>query len=81
MFSLGFQFALGAFAAYALGALALDALGKYLYRRFPVEMDDSDKSPSERSGLSVHVDHKTGVEYLSSPKGGLIARRMEKDDH
>lgn len=81
MFLLGLKFALGAFTAYVLLTLAADALGKYLYKKYPIEMDDSDKSASERSGLSVHVDHKTGVEYLSHPKGGLIRRQMNPNDY
>lgn len=38
-------------------------------------LDDSDKSAWERSGFSVMIDHKTGLEYLSDGKGGLILRQ------
>jgi hypothetical protein len=39
--------------------------------------DDSDLSGWTRSGFRVLVDYKTGIEYLSDGKGGLI-RRGEK---
>jgi hypothetical protein len=41
-------------------------------------VDDSDKSGSERSGLAVKTDHKTGVQYLSDGKGGLFVRMDAK---
>lgn len=41
---------------------------------FSVNIDDSDKSGWERSGLRIHIDNKTGVEYLSDGNGGLIVR-------
>ena len=37
-------------------------------------MDDSDKSRWSRSGLTVYTDAKTGIEYLSDGKGGLVMR-------
>ena len=44
--------------------------------------DDSD--PPEhgaRSGLGVHTDALTGCQYLSYPKGGLVARYDSDGDH
>ena len=38
-------------------------------------MDDSDASKWNRSGLKIHTDKKTGIEYLSDGKGGLIVRQ------
>ena len=37
-------------------------------------LDDSDENGWKRSGLIVHKDYKTGVEYLSDGKGGLVRR-------
>jgi hypothetical protein len=36
--------------------------------------DDSDKDGWNRSGLKVHKDAKTGIEYLSDRHGGLVRR-------
>lgn len=41
---------------------------------FNFGIDDSDKDGFNRSGLIVHKDYKTGIEYLSDGKGGLIKR-------
>ena len=35
--------------------------------------DDTDP-PGERSGLAVYTDHRTGVQYLSTGRGGLTPR-------
>ncbi len=40
-------------------------------------VDDSDKDAWNRSGLRVHTDHRTGIQYLSDGNGGLT-RRAEK---
>lgn len=37
-------------------------------------MDDSDKSRWSRSGLTIHTDAKTGIEYLSDGHGGMVRR-------
>lgn len=37
-------------------------------------IDDSDKNAWKRSGFIVRTDHKTGIEYLCSPEGGIIKR-------
>jgi hypothetical protein len=61
-------------ADYALIFLAL-ALAVSLLRSFMGwGADDSDKSKWDRSGLAVRTDHKTGVQYLSDGKGGIILR-------
>jgi len=41
---------------------------------FSLGVDDSDASGWSRSGFRVMKDSKTGVEYLSDGKGGLIRR-------
>jgi hypothetical protein len=40
--------------------------------------DDSDKNGWNRSGLKVHTDYKTGIQYLSDGSGGLIERKLPK---
>lgn len=35
--------------------------------------DDTD-SPSARSNMRLHTDHRTGLQYLSAPGGGLTPR-------
>ena len=37
-------------------------------------MDATDRDGWNRSGLRIHVDAETGVEYLSDGKGGLVRR-------
>ena len=37
-------------------------------------LDDSDHDAWNRSGLTIHTDAKTGVEYLSDGQGGLVRR-------
>ena len=39
-----------------------------------IGVDDSDNGGFDRSGLKVHTDHKTCLQYLSSTSGGLIKR-------
>jgi hypothetical protein len=39
-----------------------------------IGVDDSDTSARERSGLAIHTDAKTGVQYVSTPGGGLHVR-------
>ena len=42
---------------------------------FAIGLDDSDSNGWNRSGLKIHLDAKTGIEYLSDGKGGLIERQ------
>ncbi len=37
-------------------------------------VDDTDAGPDQRSGLRLHTDHATGVQYLSSARGGVTPR-------
>ncbi len=41
---------------------------------FEIGLDTTDKSGWKRSGLSLHIDNATGVEYLSDSHGGLHVR-------
>jgi hypothetical protein len=61
--------ALRCIAVYFLIGLALSLAWNLVQ-----EVDDSDQSRWHRSGLKVHTDAKTGVQYLSDGKGGLIRR-------
>lgn len=45
---------------------------------FYTPTDDSDKSFFKRSGLAVHTDYKTGLQYLRAPWGGVVPR-LDKD--
>jgi len=61
-------------AHYVLVFLAVSLVLKYVSGYFGWWTDDSDKSGFERSGLSIKTDHKTGVQYLSDGKGGMMVR-------
>ena len=37
-------------------------------------VDDSDVNSWNRSGLKIHTDAKTGIEYLSDGHGGFVRR-------
>lgn len=41
---------------------------------FGLGMDDSDIDSRHRSGLRIHTDARTGVQYLSDGRGGLVRR-------
>ncbi|MBK3737440.1 hypothetical protein GAY29_31235, partial [Azospirillum brasilense] len=36
-----------------------------------IGVDDSDMDGWRRSGVAVHTDHKTGLQYLAAPGGGI----------
>lgn len=42
-------------------------------------VDDSDQSAFNRSGLSVHTDAKTGLQYFSTSSGGALIPRIDSD--
>lgn len=42
-----------------------------------IGMDDSDSGPWGRSGLTVHTDAKTGIQYLSDGHGGMVRREVK----
>ncbi len=66
----GFYFGLGVSGAIGMLSLA-NAL---VCGVFGLNQTDDSDGPEARSGLCVHVDHKTGVEYLSDGNGGLVVR-------
>ena len=73
----GYEFAQGAIKCCAeLFAYTICILLIYwLFRGlFGWDLDDSDQSSRLRSGLTVHTDAKTGVQYLSDGHGGLVVR-------
>lgn len=41
--------------------------------------DDTDLNGWNRSGLNLHTDHGTGVQYLSTKDGALIPRIQESE--
>lgn len=41
--------------------------------------DDSDKNGFQRSGLRVHTDALTGIQYLSDGHGGLVRREYHSN--
>lgn len=46
----------------------------FVYNYFGIGTDDTDLNGWNRSGLTVHTDYKTGIQYLSDGRGGLIRR-------
>lgn len=42
--------------------------------QFNIRTDDSDKDGWNRSGLKIHTDHLTGVQYVSTRGGGMHIR-------
>jgi len=50
---------------------------KIIRNQLSIGTDDSDKDGWNRSELRVHLDSKTGIEYLSTKEGGLIRRESK----
>lgn len=50
-----------------IGMLLMVAINTWRVR------DDTD-GPKERSNMRLHTDHKTGLQYLNAPGGGLTPR-------
>ena len=78
---LGYHFAKGVFLYFSgiivVGLLVL-TLWSFARNLFGWGTDDSDINGRNRSGLRVHVDAKTGIEYLSDGHGGLVRREERK---
>lgn len=66
-FSAGLQFGLGLAAAFYASVVIIGLLGATKPK------DDSDP-PKGRSGVAVITDHRTGLQYLKAPGGGLTPR-------
>jgi hypothetical protein len=61
-------------ADYVLIFLIISMVFRFAANQFDWWVDDSDKNGHNRSGLKILTDHKTGIQYLSDGKGGLIQR-------
>lgn len=48
---------------------------------FIAPIDDSDKDWAHRSGFKILTDYKTGKQYLSDGKGGLVVREATDERH
>ena len=60
-------------------ALALASLvGIFIYN-YP--LDNTDRSKSERSGMTLYTDYGTGCQYLSIGVGTLTPRINDKGEH
>ena len=76
----GYDFAKGAFTYMGkifIYIIILTLLFNLCRKTWGLGMDDSDTSKWERSGLRIHTDHKTGLQYLSDGNGGLILRGQQ----
>jgi len=75
----GYNFALG-FCKYAARLVIIGLIGGAAMwvgiSIFGVGVDSTDESGWHRSGLRVHKDALTGIEYLSDGKGGLVRREF-----
>ena len=75
----GKSFARGVFhevAKIALWWIALSIFITALANWSGYGTDSTDKSGWQRSGLRIHKDALTGIEYLSDGKGGLVRREF-----
>jgi hypothetical protein len=71
--ALGLHFGLGAMAAVGLCIMIALAI-QLLLNAFDVGTDSTDVDGWNRSGMRIHRDAKTGVEYLSTSNGGMVRR-------
>ncbi|WP_106478133.1 hypothetical protein [Phytohalomonas tamaricis] len=67
-FKLGFEFALGAMVAICISL----TIASWINDAF--KPHDSCDGPNGRCGMSILTDHKTGLQYLRTPDGGLYPR-------
>jgi hypothetical protein len=77
----GYDFAKGAMRylteVLLIGMILIGVL-VVLMNTFGLHLDDSDNGGWGRSGLKVHRDAKTGIEYLSDGRGGMVKREEVK---
>ena len=65
---------------YLVGTLMVINMAITLIRNvFRIGVDSTDKDAWNRSGLKIYVDSKTGIQYLSTEKGGLYPRLHENN--
>ena len=48
--------------------------GDLIRKAFSIDVDDTDASSWVRSDMKIYTDHKTGVQYLGTSRGGLTVR-------
>lgn len=81
--SKAYNYTLGVF--YCIGHAAVTSMLIVLLivvigNTFSIGTDSTDVSGWNRSGLRIHLDAKTGIEYLSDGKGGLIVRQQKSPE-
>ena len=59
---------------FRLDILGIIIITIIIQKTFHNDTDDSDFNADNRSGLKVHTDALTGVQYLSDERGGLTPR-------
>lgn len=77
LFIMGALFTAGAMVSYGV----LNGLARAALNHLSLGLDDSDAGPAERSGMTIHTDHKTGLQYVSTVKGGLHPRLTATGEH
>ena len=80
---LGFSYAWGALQALLAWAICV-SIGVLIWHVisdvFNIDTNDTDLNGRNRSGLILHTDHGTGVQYLSTKDGHLIRRAVPDED-
>lgn len=64
----------------ALATLVFGLAIAVIGRVFGIGYDDTDKPP-HRSGLAIKTDHGTGLQYLTTAKGGITPRLDAQGNH
>jgi hypothetical protein len=57
-----------------VGILLIALAASAVWNITNIGLDDSDKNSRNRSGVAVSTDHKTGLQYLLTPGGGITPR-------
>lgn len=70
---IGFNIGIGLVQAFGF-AIILGLTINAVLNLFDFGVDDTDLDGWNRSGMKLHVDHRTGIEYLSTSDGGIIRR-------
>jgi hypothetical protein len=71
--TLGLHFGLGLISAVGT-VMVLAIIFQLLWNVFGLGTDATDKDAWNRSGMRLHTDAETGIEYLSTSGGGLTPR-------
>ena len=75
-----YQIIKGDVSSYLLRIAAALFVLVLVYSFFPILTDSTD-SGTDRSGVSLRIDHLTGCHYLEGAGGGLIARVNKQGTH